>query len=129
MARARRRFQSPWAKNRVWAVPGSRPGSAAAAAPRRRPLPSPIRGAGKPGGDARGAGFDMEIEETGVALPAGAGQDRTGMNLVEPLVGGEADIAIDAEDGAARVAKERYRLLAQAIAERGDELAERGQHI
>src|SRR4029077_9872594 len=75
------------------------------------------------------AWFQMQIEESRVALAAGAGQHRPGMGLVEPLVGREAQIAIDPEDAAQRVAGQRYPGLDQPDRDRRDQYPKRRQHL
>src|SRR4029077_1872029 len=75
------------------------------------------------------AWFQMQIEESRVALAAGAGQHRPGMPLVEPLVGREAHITIDPEDAPYRIAGERYPGLDQPSPDRGDQCAKRRQHL
>src|SRR5436190_16901398 len=71
----------------------------------------------------------MQVEEPRIALAAGAGQHRPGMRLVEPLVGREAHIAIDAEDAAHRIARQRYPGLAKRRPDRADQRAKRRQNL
>src|SRR6266576_328359 len=81
------------------------------------------------GRDHRLARFEVQVEEPRIALAAGAGQHRPGMSLVEPLVGREAHIAIDAEDAPHRIAGQRYPGLAERRPYRVDQRAKRREHL
>src|SRR6266566_125812 len=81
------------------------------------------------GGDHRFTRFEVQVEEPRIALAAGAGQHRPGMSLVEPLVGRETHIAIDAEDAPHRITGQRYPGLAERRPHRVDQRAKRRQHL
>src|SRR5439155_6235377 len=81
------------------------------------------------GRDHRLARFQVQVEEPRIALAAGAGQHRPGMGLVEPLVGREAHIAIDAEDAPHRIARQRYPGLAKRGPDRVDQRAKRRKNL
>src|SRR5580704_527186 len=71
----------------------------------------------------------MDVEKARIAFAARAGQHCSRMRLVEPLVGREADVAIDEEDAAVGIADERYPDRFEPTAERRDQSAKRRQYL
>jgi len=61
----------------------------------------------KPGGDKTLARFDMHVDDTWVALPAGSGQNRAGMGLIGLLVLRKTHVTIYAKHTALGVALDR----------------------
>jgi hypothetical protein len=66
----------------------------------------------------------VEIEDAGIVLACRTRHHRAGMGLVRALVLGEADVAVQTEDGTLAVGFQRHPLLRES----GGEVVEEGNH-